>query len=100
MFAPPQRGDAMPVNVDRGSARGSAVLAVLAALLWSALPTATLADAKRAAHSDLAKLPARPAPDWLRDGLVYEVYPRAFSASGDFKGVTAQLDRLKTLGVT
>ncbi|HTU65445.1 MAG TPA: alpha-amylase family glycosyl hydrolase [Steroidobacteraceae bacterium] len=42
---------------------------------------------------------ARTAPDWLRDGLVYEVFPRAFSARGDFNGVTAQLDRLKDLGV-
>src|SRR6185295_12795019 len=43
---------------------------------------------------------ARVAPDWLRDGLVYEVFPRDFSAQGDFKGVTAQLDRLEDLGVT
>ena len=42
---------------------------------------------------------ARAAPDWLRDGLVYEVFPRDFSAKGDFNGVTAQLDRLKDLGV-
>jgi cyclomaltodextrinase / maltogenic alpha-amylase / neopullulanase len=42
---------------------------------------------------------ARVAPDWLRDGLVYEVFPRAFSSRGDFDGVTAQLDRLKDLGV-
>jgi glycosidase len=43
---------------------------------------------------------ARPVPDWLRDGLIYEVFPRAFSERGDFNGVTAQLDRLKDLGVT
>lgn len=42
---------------------------------------------------------ARVAPNWLRDGLVYEVFPRAFSEKGDFNGVTAQLDRLKDLGV-
>jgi cyclomaltodextrinase len=43
---------------------------------------------------------ARQSPEWLRDAVVYEVFPRAFSAEGDFKGVTAQLDRLKALGVT
>jgi len=43
---------------------------------------------------------ARPAPDWLRDAVVYEVFPRAFSKEGNFAGVTAQLDRLKDLGVT
>ena len=43
---------------------------------------------------------ARQSPEWLRDAVVYEVFPRAFSAGGDIKGVTAQLDRLKQLGVT
>jgi cyclomaltodextrinase len=42
---------------------------------------------------------ARPAPDWLRDGIVYEVFPRVFSPSGDFNGIIPQLDRLKSLGV-
>jgi cyclomaltodextrinase / maltogenic alpha-amylase / neopullulanase len=37
--------------------------------------------------------------DWVRDAVIYEIYPRAFSQAGDFQGVTAQLDRLKTLGV-
>jgi cyclomaltodextrinase len=43
---------------------------------------------------------ARAAPDWLRDGVVYEIFPRAFSPAGNFKGIVPQLDRLKALGVT
>jgi glycosidase len=43
---------------------------------------------------------ARTAPDWLRDGVVYEIFPRAFSPAGTFKGIVPQLDRLKALGVT
>jgi len=43
---------------------------------------------------------ARNAPSWLRDGIVYEIFPRDFSASGDLNGVTARLDELKNLGVT
>jgi cyclomaltodextrinase / maltogenic alpha-amylase / neopullulanase len=43
---------------------------------------------------------ARPARDWVRDGVIYEVYERDFSPEGNFKGVTTQLDRLKDLGVT
>jgi glycosidase len=43
--------------------------------------------------------PARPAPDWLRQSIIYEVFPRAFSESGDFNGITARLDELKDLGV-
>lgn len=43
---------------------------------------------------------ARTSPQWLRDGVIYEIFPRDFSAQGDLNGVTAQLDRLKDLGVT
>jgi cyclomaltodextrinase / maltogenic alpha-amylase / neopullulanase len=52
------------------------------------------------ASGDVSKELARPARDWVRDGVIYEVYPRAFSREGNFNGVTAQLDRLKDLGVT
>ena len=52
------------------------------------------------AAAQTAPATARTAPDWLRDGLVYEIFPRAFSPRGDLDGVTAQLDRLKDLGVT
>ena len=44
--------------------------------------------------------PARTSPDWLREGVIYEVFPRAFSQKGDLKGVTQKLDELKNLGVT
>jgi glycosidase len=43
---------------------------------------------------------ARTAPSWLRDGIVYEVFPRAFSKEGNLKGVTSHLDQLKELGVS
>ena len=51
--------------------------------------------------ADAAVAPAaRSSPEWLRDAVIYEVFPRAFSKEGNFAGVTAQLDRLKDLGVT
>jgi glycosidase len=37
--------------------------------------------------------------DWLREGFVYEVFPRNFSKDGDLAGVTEQLPRLVELGV-
>src|SRR5882724_3138946 len=43
---------------------------------------------------------ARIAPSWLHDGVIYEVFPRQFSAEGSFSGVTARLGELKDLGVT
>ena len=49
---------------------------------------------------DVSKLQARQPHDWVRDGVIYEVYPRAFSQQGNFNGITAQIDRLKELGVT
>lgn len=53
-----------------------------------------------AAARDVSSLPARPSPDWVRDGVIYELNPRTFSPSGDFAGVRAGLPRLKQLGVT
>ena len=38
-------------------------------------------------------------PAWLSNAVIYEVFPRDFSASGDLNGVTAGLDRLHALGV-
>jgi cyclomaltodextrinase len=51
------------------------------------------------AERDVSTETARPAPDWLRHSVVYEIFPRQFSASGDFNGITARLDELKDLGV-
>jgi len=38
-------------------------------------------------------------PAWLRTAVLYEIFPRDFSATGDFNGITARLDELKDLGV-
>src|SRR5690349_928157 len=51
------------------------------------------------AETSLAGRPARKAPEWLRAGVIYEIYPRNFSAEGNFNGITARLDELKDLGV-
>lgn len=51
------------------------------------------------AQSGLANRPARTAPPWLKNGVVYEIFPRNFSAQGNFNGITARLDELKDLGV-
>src|SRR6185503_20620415 len=49
---------------------------------------------------DVSKEPARATRDWVRDGVIYEIYPRAFSQQGNFNAITARLDELKKLGVT
>jgi glycosidase len=67
----------------------SCVLIVLLALV----APQTFADDGRARGA------ARQSPEWLRDAVVYEIFPRAFSKEGDFRGIIPQLDRLKALGV-
>jgi cyclomaltodextrinase / maltogenic alpha-amylase / neopullulanase len=70
----------------------SVVLLVLAAI--------AAATPSPAADTAANRTVARQSPDWIRDAVVYEVFPRAFSKEGNFKGVTAKLDQLKDLGVT
>jgi glycosidase len=48
---------------------------------------------------ELSKPNARQVPAWLREGVIYEIFPRDFSPEGNFNGVTARLDELKDLGV-
>jgi len=62
--------------------------------------TISFVDTIAAQQRDVSRLPARATRDWVRDGIIYEIYPRAFSAQGNFNGVTAQLDRLRDLGVS
>jgi len=39
-------------------------------------------------------------PEWVKNAVIYEVFVRQFSRSGDFKGVQRRLDELRDLGVT
>jgi glycosidase len=69
-----------------------------------ALVIAVVVALQSAAHArqqrDVSKESARAGtPAWVRDGVIYEIYPRDFSEKGNFEGVTAELDRLKELGV-
>ena len=44
------------------------------------------------ADSDVSTAAARPSPDWLRSGVIYEIFPRDFSPAGNLAGVTGELD--------
>ncbi len=61
--------------------------------------TFALATASFAGLSAEPASSARTSPAWLRDGVIYEVFPRNFSPEGNFNGVTAHLDDLKAMGV-
>jgi glycosidase len=79
-----------------GAMRTTHRLLLVAALLVVCL--APLSPARQ--RVEYSKLDARPSREWVRDGVIYEIFPRSFSASGNFAGVTAGLDRLEKLGVT
>ena len=83
----------MRLKLDRARAIFCAAFAFLALFALTGSPLSRAADAD-------ARATARQSPEWLRDAVVYEVFPRAFSPDGNLKGVTAQLDRLKDLGVS
>lgn len=48
---------------------------------------------------DFSRETALKAPAWVESGVFYEIFPRQFSAEGNFNGITARLDDLKKLGV-
>jgi cyclomaltodextrinase len=68
--------------------------------LLLAMLCVALSQPLRADDTGSSKPNARPAPQWLRDGVLYEIFPRDFSPSGNLDGVTVRLDQLKKLGVT
>jgi glycosidase len=73
----------------------SLLLSLLLVLLSTAFPAVGQQPAR-----DVSKESARAVRDWVRDGVIYEIYPRAFSQQGNFNAITARLDDLKDLGVT
>jgi glycosidase len=87
----------MQLNLKRAKWKSALPSLLVAAVFIASL--FRLATAQQPAR-EFSKLPARPARTWVRDGVIYQIFPRAFSSEGNFKGITAQFDRLKDLGVT
>ncbi|HEX2638939.1 MAG TPA: alpha-amylase family glycosyl hydrolase, partial [Pyrinomonadaceae bacterium] len=48
---------------------------------------------------DVSKETARQSQPWVRDAVIYQIWERAYSQKGDFNSITADLDRIKDLGV-
>src|SRR5208283_3247994 len=64
----------------------------------SSLPYAQISDSTHG--QNLSIYQARHSEDWVRQGIIYEVYTRSFSPAGNFAGVEKRLPELKKLGVT
>jgi glycosidase len=71
---------------------------VLAALLI--LNLAHVIAAQQPNARDFSKENARTSQEWVKDAIIYEIFPRNYSQKGDFNSITNDLDRLKKVGVT
>ncbi len=79
--------------MNRPTRRIGRLLASLAVTLLALNPAQGFSADTTAAKS------ARKSPEWLRNSVVYEIFPRNFSREGNFNAITARLDELKDLGV-
>ena len=66
----------------------------------ASLVLASFSFAQQQQQRDFSKETARISREWVKDAVIYEIFPRAFSQKGDFNSITSDLDRLKDLGVT
>ncbi len=64
------------------------------------LPSFAKGDSARTAASNFSKEHARPCAEWVKEAVIYEVYPRSFSKDESFLSVIKALPELKRLGVT
>lgn len=68
-------------------------------VVWLWLCACALIAAPKLSADNVAAQNARSSPSWLREGIIYEIFERDFSAAGNFNGITARLDELSDLGV-
>jgi glycosidase len=54
-------------------------------------------DLLRTKYADMT---ARQSERWIKEGIIYEIYPRVFSQDGSFKGIISRLQQLRDFGVT
>lgn len=49
---------------------------------------------------DFGRFRAITSPDWVRDAVIYEVFPRVFSPQGTLEGIRRRIPELQDLGAT
>ena len=69
------------------------ILRVIAALLMVSVLGAA------GAEPDVSALEARPSPEWVERGVIYQIQPRAFTPQGTLDAATGRLARVAELGV-
>lgn len=68
-------------------------------ILFVWLFVTTSGFAQQPASRDFSKENARPTADWVKDAVIYQIFERQYSQKGDFNSITADLDRIKNLGI-
>jgi glycosidase len=74
--------------------------ALLSIVIALAVCHSSVSGVSRQISRDVSRESARQIKPWIRDAVIYECFPRAFSKEGTFNAITAKLDQLKNLGVT
>jgi len=68
-------------------------------ILRIAALVAVAAWASAAQPAPLSERQARPSPEWVTEGVMYQIQPRAFTPEGTLQAATARLPQLADLGI-
>ncbi len=68
-------------------------------LMAIAGPIVLAACAVAASPTPISERQARPSPEWVTRGVMYQIQPRAFTPEGTLKAATARLPKLAELGI-
>lgn len=88
----------------RARARSSSLhharrLVYVLALAFGLPSLSPASQAQEPPRGTISLAPARTAPAWMDQAVIYEIFPRDFSSDGTLNAVTAKLTTLHTLGV-
>jgi cyclomaltodextrinase len=89
----------LPGRANSSAARPALRTVCILALILGLLSSNSASRAQEPQSSTVPLAPARSAPAWMNEAVIYEVFPRHFSPEGTLNAVTARLDTLHTLGV-
>ncbi len=93
----------MPKYTKTGAGAGNALRIVKIEMVSKFLITIGILTSLAFAQNptrDFSKENARASREWLKDAVIYQIFPRQYSVKGDFNSITEDIDRLDNLGVT
>ncbi len=73
---------------------------IIAAILCACLAGQSRHSVLAQSLPNVSKEHARPSPAWVKDAVIYEVYPRSFSKNESLLSIVRKIPELRKLGVT